>query len=168
MTDGAITSDAGSWLKSRRCRLDIWWLGTFAMAVLVAAPLITVVVLALSPSDDIWRHLATTVLPHYIETTLALMAAVGVGTFVVGTGTAWLVTLCRFPGRRLFEWALLLPLAVPAYVIAFVYTDILEYAGVVQGTLRTLFGWTSRRDYWFPEIRSLGGAATMMILVLYP
>jgi iron(III) transport system permease protein len=96
------------------------------------------------------------------------MVGVGVGTLIVGVGTAWLVSTCRFPGKRLFEWALLLPLALPAYVIAYVYTDILEYAGPVQALLRDAFGWTARRDYWFPEIRSIGGAISMMTLVLYP
>jgi iron(III) transport system permease protein len=76
--------------------------------------------------------------------------------------------MCHFPGRRLFEWALLLPFAMPAYVIAYLYTDLLEYAGPVQGALRDLFGWKTARDYWFPDIRSLGGAIAMLTLVLYP
>jgi iron(III) transport system permease protein len=76
--------------------------------------------------------------------------------------------MCRFPGRRVFEWALLLPLAMPAYIVAFVYTDVFEYAGPVQGALRDLFGWQSARDYWFPEIRSMGGAIFVMSFVLYP
>jgi iron(III) transport system permease protein len=86
---------------------------------------------------------------------------------VVGVGAAWLVTMCRFPGSRSCEWALLLPLAMPAYVVAYTYTDLLQFAGPVQSALRGLFGW-SRNDYWFPEIRSLGGAIAMLILVLYP
>lgn len=96
------------------------------------------------------------------------MLGVGIGTFIIGVGSAWLVTMCQFPGKRVFEWALLLPLAMPAYVIAYIYTDILEYAGPVQSTLRDMFEWQSHRDYWFPEIRSLGGAISMMTLVLYP
>ena len=151
-----------------RLRLNAWTLGTLGVAVLIAVPLISVVGLALSPSGDIWRHLASTVLGHYVSTTLLLMLGVGIGTLVIGTGTAWLVTMCRFPGVAIFEWALLLPLAVPAYVIAYVYTDILEYAGPVQEGLRQVFGWSNRQDYWFPEIRSLGGAISMMTLVLYP
>jgi iron(III) transport system permease protein len=151
-----------------RLRLNAWTLGTLGVAVLIAVPLISVVWLALSPSGDIWQHLASTVLGHYVSTTLLLMVGVGIGTLVIGTGTAWLVTMCRFPGVAVFEWALLLPLAVPAYVIAYVYTDILEYAGPVQEGLRQVFGWSNRQDYWFPEIRSLGGAISMMTLVLYP
>jgi iron(III) transport system permease protein len=149
-------------------RLDGWSLGAFAVAFLVASPLLAVVVLALSPSDGIWPHLAATVLPRYLRTTATLLLGVGIGAFAIGVGTAWLVTMCRFPARRLFEWALLLPLAAPAYVAAYVYTDLLEYAGPVQGALRALFGWSSAADYWFPEIRSLGGAIAMMSLVLYP
>ena len=104
----------------------------------------------------------------YAGNTLWLMLGVGVGTIVIGTSTAWLVTMYRFPGRRILSWALLLPLAVPSYILAFVITDQLEYAGNVQSALRGVFGWTSARDYWFPEIRSLGGATIVLSLVLYP
>lgn len=149
-------------------RVDGWTAGAFLIAGLIAMPIVAVVALALAPSDDIWQHLASTVLPHYLTTTAILAAGVGLGTLMIGVATAWLVTMFRFPMRGVFEWALLLPLAVPSYVIAYVYTDILEYAGPLQAALRDLFGWTSRRDYWFPEIRSLGGAITMMTLVLYP
>ena len=135
---------------------------------MMAIPTIAVLIMAVTPADNIWSHLAATVLPDYIITTLLLMTGVGTGTFLIGTGTAWLVTMCRFPGRRLFEWALLLPMAIPAYVIAYVYTDLLEYAGPIQEGLRALFGWTVKSQYWFPEIRSLGGAACMMTLVFYP
>lgn len=145
-----------------------WIVGGAVIAALALAPLAAVAVIAAGDSGDIWGHLATTVLPGYVWTTVQLMALVAVGTLVIGTGTAWLVAVCRFPGRRILEWALLLPLAVPAYVIAYVYTDLLEYAGPVQTALRDLFGWRTSRDYWFPEIRSLGGAAAMMTLVLYP
>ena len=151
-----------------RWRIDGWTLGSFCIAAAVAVPLVTVLVLSAASSDGIWQHLLSTVLGHYVETSLLLMLGVGLGTLVIGTGTAWLVTMCRFPGRRAFEWALLLPLAVPSYVIAYIYTDLLEYAGPVQSLLRDAFGWTSARDYWFPEIRSLGGAVSMMTLVLYP
>jgi iron(III) transport system permease protein len=149
-------------------RLDVWTLGAMVVALLVVAPLLALVYLALAPTDDIWSHLASTVLPVYVRTTFILMLGVGIGTFVIGVGTAWLVTMCRFPGSRIFQWVLLLPLAVPAYVIAYVYTDLLEFAGPIQGLLRDMFGWTTPRDYWFPQIRSLGGAIAMMTLVLYP
>ncbi|MBC8337560.1 MAG: iron ABC transporter permease [Rhodospirillales bacterium] len=147
---------------------NVWSVGTVLIAAAVAAPILSVLYIALTPGDQIWSHLASTVLPLYISTTLQLMIGVGIGTLIIGVGTAWLVSTCRFPGRLIFEWALLLPMAMPAYVIAYVYTDILEYAGPVQGLLRDLFGWQTKRDYWFPEIRSLGGAISMMTLVLYP
>ena len=148
--------------------LNVWSIGTVLIAAAVTVPIVAVLAIALTPGDDIWSHLASTVLPLYISTTLQLMIGVGVGTLIIGVGTAWLVSTCRFPGKRIFEWAMLLPMAMPAYVIAYVYTDILEYAGPVQGLLRDVFGWTLKREYWFPEIRSLGGAVSMMTLVLYP
>jgi len=147
---------------------DPWTVGTLIIAALVAAPIISVLLLATSPSDGIWHHLVSTVLPRYIQTTIILMIGVGICTATIGIGTAWLVTLCNFPGKRIFEWALLLPLAIPTYVVAYVYTDILEFAGPVQEILRDFFGWKSGSDYWFPEIRSLGGAIAMMTLALYP
>jgi iron(III) transport system permease protein len=149
-------------------RINLWSTGALLVALLVAAPIITVLGIALTDSTDIWQHLYDTVLGLYLQRTALLMAGVGIGTLLIGTGTAWLVTMCRFPGSRLFEWALLLPLAVPAYVLAFVITDQLEYAGTVQVALRSLFGWSRPQDYWFPEIRSIGGAITVMTLVLYP
>jgi len=151
-----------------KLRTNGWILGTFLVAFLVATPLIAVIILAFAPTEDIWQHLASTVLPRYAETTFILMLGVGTGTLAIGTGTAWLVTMCDFPGRRIFEWALLLPLAVPTYVAAYVFTDVLEYAGPIQRTFREAFGWSNSLDYWFPEIRSLGGAIAMMTLVLYP
>ena len=146
-----------------------WWrLGALAVAGSVSVPVVAVVWLAFGPGAEIWSHLAATVLPHYVLTTLLLMLGVGAGTLAIGVGTAWLVTMCRFPGGRFYEWALLLPLAMPAYIVAYVYTDLLEYAGPVQSGLRGLFGWQSSRDYWFPEIRSTAGAVAMLTLTLYP
>lgn len=145
-----------------------WAFGTLVLALIVVFPTVWVMGIAASPSGDIWQHLVDTVLGRLVWTTLLLMFGVGLGTFVIGTGTAWIVTMCRFPGQRVFEWALLIPMAVPAYVIAYVYTDLLEYSGPLQGLIRDAFGFETRRDYWFPEIRSLGGAVSMMTLVLYP
>lgn len=145
-----------------------WHFAAAVAAGLVGLPVLAIAWTALFPSENIWPHLASTVLPGYVATTLLLMLGVGVGTFAIGTGTAWLVAMCRFPGQRLFGWALLLPLAMPAYLIAYVYTDLLDFAGPVQRLLRDVFGWSTRRDYWFPEIRSLGGATVMLTLVLYP
>ena len=161
-------SQSGLALAKRRLVVNHWAVGALVVALLVALPIGAVLYLALFPAENIWGHLADTVLPGYIRTTLTLMLGTAVGTLSIGVGTAWLVTMCRFPGRKLFQWALLLPFAVPAYVIAYVYTDLLEYAGPIQSFLRALFGWQTTRDYWFPEIRSLSGAACMMSLVMYP
>ena len=90
-----------------------------------------------------------------------------VGVVAVGAATAWVVATCEFSGRRVFEWALLLPLAMPAYIVAYAYTDYLQYAGPLQQFLRDSFGW-QRGEYWFPQIRSLAGAAFVFIVVLYP
>lgn len=152
----------------RRAALDGWTVAALLICVLVAIPVAVLPALALFPEENIWPHLSDTVLPRYIATTLGLLCAVALGTLISGVASAWLVTMCRFPGRKLFSWALLLPLAMPAYVIAYIYTDFLEFAGPVQQLLRAQFGWESARDYWFPEIRSFGGAATMLTLVLYP
>ncbi|SCA56145.1 Binding-protein-dependent transport system inner membrane protein [Candidatus Terasakiella magnetica] len=164
----ATTALASGAAKNRWAWLNIWTVGTILIAVMAIAPICAVIFLSLTPSDDIWSHLVDTVLPDYISTTLLLMVSVAIGTLLIGVGSAWIVSMCRFPGKKIFEWALLLPMAMPAYVIAYVYTDILEYAGPVQGMLREIFGWETKREYWFPEIRSLGGAASMMTLVLYP
>lgn len=153
-------------LRSVR-RFDGWTAFSFVAAALIALPILVVLSYVFVPTKEIWQHLASTVLSRYIGNSLALAAGVGIGTLVIGVGTAWLVTLCRFPGRRLFEWALLLPLAIPAYVIAYTYTGLLDAAGPVQSLLRDSFGW-SHGQYWFPQIRSLPGAIVMMTLVLYP
>jgi iron(III) transport system permease protein len=149
-------------------RWDRWTVLTLGIVGFIALPLGSVLVAAFGPNEDIWSHLAATVLPTYVANTVLLMLGVGIGTILIGTSTAWLVTMYRFPGRKVLSWALLLPLAVPSYVLAFVVTDQLEYAGALQSTLRAVFGWESARDYWFPEIRSIGGATLVLSLVLYP
>ncbi len=145
-----------------------WLVASTITTFVVALPVLAIFYLAFFPEENIWPHLASTVLPHYITTTLLLMLGVGIGSTLLGISTAWLVANCAFPGRKYFSWMLLLPFAVPAYVIAYTYTDFLEYAGPVQSALRALFGWQSPADYWFPAIRSLGGAIVVMSLVLYP
>jgi iron(III) transport system permease protein len=145
-----------------------WPLMAMIVAFVVCLPILSVLYLAFNPEENIWPHLWNTVLLNYIANTLGLMFGVAAGTLLIGVSTAWLVTRYEFPGRSMFNWALLLPFAVPAYVIAYIYTDLLEFAGPVQGTLRAAFGWTLANQYWFPSIRSLPGAITMMVLVLYP
>jgi iron(III) transport system permease protein len=145
-----------------------WAIFAVFISALVATPVIAVGVLAISPTANIWPHLWATVLPGYVRTTLVLMVGVGVVSFVVGTSTAWFVAMCRFPGRKVLQWALLVPLATPTYIIAYTYVDVFEYSGIVQTAARGLFGWHNARDYWFPEIRTLPGAIFVMSFVLYP
>ena len=145
-----------------------WALSSVLISALVLAPVLSLVAIAFSSEDNIWPHLVSTVLPGSVAQTIMLMAGVGIVTLVIGTGSAWLVTMYQFRGRGAFEWMLLIPLAMPTYIIAFCYVELWDYSGWVQTPLRALFGWTSARDYWFPEIRSLGGAITVMSFVLYP
>jgi iron(III) transport system permease protein len=145
-----------------------WMISALLTTAIVALPVLSVLFIALFPEENIWPHLINTTLPRYLTTTLQLMLGVGVLTLVLGLATAWAVTMCEFPGRKFFEWALLLPFAIPAYVIAYVYTSLLDYAGPVQSALRDWFGWANATDYWFPEIRTLEGAILMISLVLYP
>ncbi|HEV8312819.1 MAG TPA: iron ABC transporter permease, partial [Burkholderiaceae bacterium] len=143
------------------------WLA-LAAALLAAAPLVSVAFNVFTPGTaDTWRHLLATVLPDYVVATLWLCLGVGAGVAALGVGSAWLVTRYEFPLRASFEWALVLPLAMPAYVMAYAYTDLLQFVGPVQAWLRASFGW-KRGDYWFPEVRSLAGAVVMFSLVLYP
>jgi iron(III) transport system permease protein len=160
--------DAGAAAAPRGPRLpDRWSLLALALALAVALPVLVVFASVLVPAGEIWRHLAETVLWDYLINSALLAAGVGLGVITIGVGAAWLVSMCDFPGRRLFEWALLLPFAVPTYIIGYTYTDLLQYAGPLQTLLRDTMGW-GRADYWFPQIRSLGGAVVVMSLVLYP
>ncbi|MEM9577413.1 MAG: iron ABC transporter permease [Pseudomonadota bacterium] len=138
-----------------------------AIVAICLLPLIGVVAAAFSSSFETLVQLADTVLWRYTWTTIVLVILVGCGSGIVGAATAWLVVTTEFRGRRILEIALVLPLAFPAYVLAYAYTHVLDHPGIVQSTLRDLMGW-GPRDYWFPEIRSLGGAALMLTLVLYP
>jgi iron(III) transport system permease protein len=147
--------------------LSGWSIAVTLLALLVAAPVWVVLSSAFTPSGDVWSHLASTVLPRYVRNSLWLLLGVGLGSLVIGVGLAWLVTMCRFPGKRIFEWALLLPMAVPAYILAYTYTDFLQFAGPLQTSLRVVTGW-GPGEYWFPNVRSLGGAIVMLTLALYP
>lgn len=151
-----------------RVTVNPWHLACGILAVTLLTPILGVLTAASGDSEGLWSHLSSTVLPLYLRNTLVLMAGVAVVSLIFGVSTAWLVVRYDFPGRRLFEWLLLLPAAVPGYLIAYTYTDFLEYAGPVQGALRDIFGWESARDYWFPEIRSMYGASLVMGAVLYP
>ncbi|KAA1194637.1 iron ABC transporter permease [Pseudohalioglobus sediminis] len=144
-----------------------WRLALVATALLLSLPVLVILGSLALPFSPVWHHLIETVLSDYVVNSLLLMAGVGAGTFLLGVSMAWLVAMCEFPGRRLFSWALLLPMAMPAYIIAYTYTGMLDFSGPLQSWLRDSFGWRYG-DYWFPQIRSLGGAICMLSLVLYP
>ena len=142
----------------------MWTLGAVAIALLVATPILVVVSSLATPSQEIWAHLWRTYLLELVWNTLVLIAGVGTGVLILGTGLAWVVTMYRFPGRRFFEWLLILPMAMPAYVMGFVFLAIFDYPGPVQSTWRWMFG----AKTWFPDIVSPGGVVLVMTLVLYP
>lgn len=145
-----------------------WIAGSWATALLLGLPVIALIFSALSADGELFRHLADTVLLDYIANTSALVLGVVLLSLLFGVPTAWLVAMCQVPGRRALQWALMLPMAMPSYIVAYVYTDLLDYSGPLQAGLRILFDWNTPADYWFPAIRSLGGAAWVLALVLFP
>jgi len=145
-----------------------WTAGALLVSAIIILPAATISVLSLEGEESIWPQLASTVLPVYVVQTVWLMAGVGTLSFVIGSGTAWLITMYRFPGRRVLKWALVLPLAIPTYIAAYCFLHIFDYAGPVQSTLRAIFGWSKPSDYMFPELRSLPGAIGVLSFVLYP
>ena len=138
------------------------------ISLIILLPIATIAVLALAPAPGVWPHLIATTLGYSVQQTLLLLAGVASLTLITGAGTAWLVTMYRFPGRALFDWLLILPLALPTYITAYCYGEFLDYTGPVQTGLRHIAGFTSYQDYWFPHVRSLGGAIFIMAAVLYP
>jgi len=163
----ATATTRGANPNANRLGSRSWNAAAIAIAIALAAPIAVVGTNLFVPGGEAWAHLASTVLPDYALNSAVLVVLVAAGTTVVGVACAWVVANCEFPGRRGLEWALALPLAMPAYVIAYAYTDALQFAGPVQSALRASFGWAAG-DYWFPEIRSLPGAAAMFVAVLYP
>lgn len=160
----------------RPCRLckgssQVLLVASLAVAILVGVPILGVLSNLLSgqsaETSSTFAHLSSTVLPEYVFNSLAIAAIVAMLAGAGGVGCAWLVAVFDFPGKRIFEWALVLPLAMPAYVVAYAYTDFLQFSGPVQSALRNSFGWQAG-DYWFPQIRSVGGAGILFAMVLYP
>ena len=149
--------------RAERLLLMLAW----PVLAICTLPILAAALAALGSDLETWRTVLAPVLPTYTRTTLTLVTLVALGTAVIGSGAAWLVTVYRFPGVRVLEIALALPLAFPAYVLAYAYTEMLDHPGPVQTALRAATGW-GPRDYWFPEVRSLGGAAVMLTMVLYP
>ncbi|MGD1902511.1 MAG: ABC transporter permease [Geitlerinemataceae cyanobacterium] len=148
-------------------QLDIWSIGALTIALIVAAPMLFIGSNLFDAPSDSWDHLAETVLPRYVTNSVLLSIGVGLSTIAIGVSTAWLVSVCEFRQRRLWEALLLFPLAAPAYILAYTYTEFLDFSGPVQRLLRTMFGWEFG-DYWFPDVRSLGGAIALLALTLYP
>ena len=155
-------------MQAARTQVDFWTGSVFLIVLVLFAPLIALIALSFGDSDGLWTHLFDTVLVRYVSTTLALMVGVSVVTLLFGVTTAWIVAAYQFRFSKILDMIILLPIACPAYLVAYAYTDFFEYAGPVQGLLRDLFGWQSARDYYFPEIRSLGGAIFVLSSVLYP
>lgn len=145
-----------------------WIAGSWATALLLGLPVLALIFSAFSADGDLFRHLADTVLLDYLGNTSGLVLGVVLLSLLFGVPTAWLVAMCQVPGRRALQWALMLPMAMPSYIVAYVYTDLLDYSGPLQAGLRSLFDWQGPADYWFPAIRSLGGAAWVLALVLFP
>jgi iron(III) transport system permease protein len=165
MTSDQVTSVTHRFRRYRPWRLGVLWpVAAGAVALVIATPILVVLASLATPSLDVWRHLWQTQLLGLIGNTLALIVGVGAGVALVGASLAWLVTMYRFPGHAVFEWLLILPLAMPAYVIGFVFLAIFDYAGPVQSWLRRTFG----PGLWLPDVASYGGLVFVMTLVFYP
>ena len=144
-----------------------WSCTSLIISALVVVPLVDILLHIGRDSEGTWQHLTETVLTSYITNTLLLGCGVAIGTLAIGVPSAWVVTMCRFPGQPILQWALLLPLAIPTYLLAYAATDVLQFSGPIQTALRGTFDWT-RDDYWFPNVRSLPGAIAILSLGLYP
>ena len=155
---------SSNWLTSW---FNSWYVGIVVGCFILAAPIGLVFVSVFFPQIEIWQHLYSTVLTDYIVNSLALAFGVGVLVIIIGTSLAWCIARYEFIGRKQLQWLILLPMAMPAYIIAYTYTGLLDFAGPLQTLLRETFGW-QYGDYYFPDIRTLSGAIIMLSLVLYP
>jgi iron(III) transport system permease protein len=164
----AVTPAPATLFRRPGLRLNGWIVASGVIMALILAPVIALAWIAAEGSGDLWPQLVAYVLPRAIQDTAVLLAGVGTLTAVIGVGTAWLVTAYRFPGRGFFDWALLLPLAVPTYIVAYAYVDLLHPLGPVQGILRAMLGIVRPADFRLPDIRSMGGCIFLFGLVLYP
>lgn len=151
---------SGRWSGRRRG----WSAVVVAAAGFVVVPVVAVTAGVLTPTTRVWAQLWSTVLPEMLGSTLALLLGVAAGTLVLGAGLAWLVSAYRFPGSTVFSWLLVLPLAMPGYILGFVFLALLDFPGPVQTGLRAVFG----PEVWFPEVRSIPGAAVVLSLTLFP
>jgi len=167
---GWLSLKRGSARSPERARAGAIAAGGIAVgaALLALAPLASLAVIALGQTGDLWLHLINYVVPVALVQTVLLLAGVAAVTITIGVGAAWAVTTFQFPGRDTLTWMLALPLAIPTYIVAYIYVDLLDSYGPVQSSLRAMLGYKTAAEYWFPSVRSLGGAILLMGLVLYP
>ena len=149
-------------------RPNYWQISTVVTSLIIFFPIAALIGVSFGDSDGIWEHLFQTVLLRYVITTISLMFGVVVVALLFGVTTAWIVTNYNFTAKSLIDFVLILPASCPAYLVAYAYTDFFEYAGPIQGGLRSIMGWETSADYYFPEIRSVGGAIFVLASVLYP
>lgn len=154
--------------RMRRYASVIWQLSAVICSLVILMPVFNIVFVSFGDNQDLLTHLQQTVLPRYFMNTIILMGGVGFFALLFGVSSGWIISRYEFWGRKTLSWMLVLPAAIPAYLIAYTYTDFLEYAGPVQSYLRSIFGWQTPQDYWFPDIRTHAGAILMMASVLYP
>lgn len=149
-------------------KLLFWKTSSWSISLLLVLPILAILYTALGNTDDIFTHLFNTVLPTYTLNTVLLVFGAMFFSLILGVPSAWFMAMCRVPSSSILQWALVLPLAMPAYIVGYIYTDWLDFAGAIQVLLRDITGWQSYGDYWFPDIRTLTGAILVMSLVLYP
>jgi iron(III) transport system permease protein len=159
----APTDRGGTFI--RRFILDRWQVAILLIAGLVLMPLGVVLFSVFSETNDVWLHFVQTTLLTLLVNTFWLLVGVAFGTTLLGVSLAWLTAACEFPGRKWFDWALMLPLSLPPYVVAFVSIGLLDFTGPVQTQLRS---WLGVEQLWFPKIRSTGGVIIVMTLAFYP
>ncbi|MBY7798667.1 iron ABC transporter permease [Vibrio fluvialis] len=145
----------------------IWKTSSVALATLLVLPILAIFVTAIGQTDDVFAHLMSTVMPTYAFNTVVLTLSVMVLALLFGIPSAWLMAMCRLPGEKVLQWALVLPLAIPGYIVGYIFTGWFDYAGPIQVWLRAQTGWMAG-EYYFPDIRSLAGASIVLALVLYP
>ncbi|USD60064.1 MULTISPECIES: ABC transporter permease [Vibrio] len=145
----------------------VWKTSSGVLTLLLVLPILAIFYTALGESSDLFAHLMSTVMPTYVLNTIKLVVGVLLLSLVFGVPSAWLMAMCKLPSERVLQWALVLPLAMPSYIIGYIFTDWFDFAGPVQVWLRDVFAWQVG-DYWFPDIRTVGGATVVLSLVLYP
>ncbi|ELI5738541.1 iron ABC transporter permease [Vibrio fluvialis] len=145
----------------------IWKTSSVALATLLVLPILAIFVTAIGQTDDVFAHLLSTVMPTYAFNTVVLTLSVMALALLFGIPSAWLMAMCRLPGEKVLQWALVLPLAIPGYIVGYIFTGWFDYAGPIQVWLREQTGWMAG-EYYFPDIRSLAGASIVLALVLYP